>query len=71
MVQSIYIYDTQLYIAVDKATVTSASTTITAGTTAIYEWLLHNCLALNPDKSESVSPRHCHQNWTAPRCRLS
>ena len=44
-----------MYIAVDKATATSASTTITACTTAIYyEWLLHNCLALNPDKSESV-----------------
>ena len=49
-----YADDTQLYIAVDKATATSASTTITASTTAIYEWLLHNCLALNPDKSESV-----------------
>ena len=43
-----------LYIAVHKATATSASTTITAFTTAIYEWLLHNCLALNPDKSESA-----------------
>ena len=49
-----YADDTQLYIAVDKVTATSASTTITACTTAIYEWLLHNCLALNPDKSESV-----------------
>ena len=43
-----------MYIAVDKATATSASTSIPACTTAIYEWLLHNCLALNPDKSESV-----------------
>ena len=33
---------------------TSASTTITACITAIYEWLPHNCLALNPHKSESV-----------------
>ena len=35
-----YADDTQLYIAVNKATATSASTTITACTTAIYEWLL-------------------------------
>ena len=48
-----YADDTQLYIAVDKVTATSASTTITACTTAIYEWC-HNCLALNPVKSESV-----------------
>ena len=42
-----YAGDTQLYIAVDKATATSTSNPITACTTEIYEWLLHNCLALN------------------------
>ena len=66
-----YADDTQLYIAVDKATATSASTTITACATAIYEWLLHNCLALNPDKSESVLLGTATRIGIAPRCRLS
>ena len=32
----------------------SASTNVTACTTAVYEWLFHNGLALNPDNSESA-----------------
>ena len=49
-----YADDTQLYIAVDHETVRSASTNLTACITAVYEWLLHNCLSLNPDKSKSA-----------------
>ena len=43
-----YANDTHLYIT------RSSSTNLAACTTAIYEWLLHNCLALNSDKSESA-----------------
>ena len=31
-----------------------AYTDISECTSDIYDWLLHNCLALNPDKSESA-----------------
>ena len=31
-----------------------ASTDLPECTSDIYDWLLHNCLALNPDKSESA-----------------
>ena len=50
-----YTDDTQLHIAVDYETAGSASTNLAACTTAVYEWLLHNCMELNPDKTESAT----------------
>ena len=49
-----YADDIQLFIAVDHETVGSASANLAACTTAAYEWLFHNCLALNPDRSKSA-----------------
>ena len=49
-----YANDTQLYITIDHETAGSESTNLGACTAAVYEWLLHYCLALNPDKSDSA-----------------
>ena len=49
-----YADNTQLYIVVDHETAGRASTNLATCTTAVYEWLFHNCLALNPDMSESA-----------------
>ena len=44
------------------STLTTFSCTSSACSTARYEWLLHNCLTLNPDKSESALFRTASRN---------
>ena len=44
--------DTQIYLAVNKDNLLKATLDLAGCTDAVYEWLLHNSLALNPDKSE-------------------
>ena len=49
-----YADDIQLYIAVNVNNASHVSTDLSECTSDIYDWLLHNCFALNPDKSESA-----------------
>ena len=49
-----YADDMQLYIAININNSAHAPTDLPTCTSDIYDWLLHNCLALNPDKSESA-----------------
>ena len=42
----------QIYLAVNKDSLSKATLHLAGYTDAVYEWLLHNSLALNPDKSE-------------------
>ena len=39
-------------MAVNKDSLSKATFDLAGCTDAVYEWLLHNSLALNPDKSE-------------------
>ena len=47
-----YADDMQIYFAVNKDSLSKATLDLAGCTDAVYEWLLHNSLALNPDKSE-------------------
>ena len=47
-----YADDTQIYLAANKDSLSKATLDLAGYTDAVYEWLLHNSLALNPDKSE-------------------
>ena len=49
-----YADDTQIYLAVSRENSSSAVSNLMACTTAVYNWLLHNTLALNPDKSDAA-----------------
>ena len=49
-----YADDTQIYIAVRRDNIACAISNLAACTSAVYDWLLHNRLALNPDKSEAA-----------------
>ena len=46
-------HEFQLYIAVDQSTAASASIDLSACITAVYEWLLLNCLALHHSQQSS------------------
>ena len=43
---------TQIYLAANKVSLLKATLDLASCTDAVYEWLLHKTLALNPDKSE-------------------
>ena len=47
-----YANDMQIYLAVHTDSLSKATLDLAGCTAAVYEWLLHNSLALNPDKSE-------------------
>ena len=47
-----YADETQIYLAANKNSLSKATLDLADCTDAVYEWLLHNSLALNPDKSE-------------------
>ena len=47
-----YTDNTQIYLAVSKDSLSKTTLDLAGCTDAVYEWLLHNSLALNPDKSE-------------------
>ena len=47
-----YADDTQIYLSVNKDNCTTAALELAACTTAVYDWLLHHSLSLNPDKSD-------------------
>ena len=47
-----YADDTQIYLAVNKDSLSKSTLDLAGRTDAVYEWLLHNSLAVNPDKSE-------------------
>ena len=49
-----YADDTQIYLTIRKENVSDQITNIADCTTAVYQWLLHNSLALNPEKSEAA-----------------
>ena len=49
-----YADDTQIYIAVRRHNIACATSNLTACTSAVYDWLLHNILELNRDKSEAA-----------------
>ena len=49
-----YADDTQIYIAVRRDNIACAISNLAACTSVVYDWLLHNRLALNPDKSEAA-----------------
>ena len=44
----------QIYIAVNKNSINGAAVDLAGCTLAVYDWLLHNSLSLNPDKSEAA-----------------
>ena len=44
----------QIYLAVNKDSLSKATLDLAGCSDAVYEWLLHNSLALNPDKLEVV-----------------
>ena len=48
-----YADGTHIYLAVDKDNSIQTSVNLAACTRSIYEWLLHNSLALNPNISEA------------------
>ena len=50
-----YTDDTQIYIAVRRDNIACAMSNLAACTSAVYDWLLHNRLALNPDKLEAAT----------------
>ena len=47
-----YADDMQIYLAANKDSLSKAILDLVGCTDAVYEWLLHNALAVNPDKSE-------------------
>ena len=47
-----YADDTQIYLVVNKDSLSKSTLDLAGCTDAVYEWLFHNSLALNPDKSE-------------------
>ena len=49
-----YADDTQIYLNVNKDSLSKATLDLAGCTDAVYEWLLHNSLALNPDKPEAA-----------------
>ena len=48
-----YADDTCIYLTIDKETSLQVQMNLAVCTQSIYEWLLHNLLAFNPDKSEA------------------
>jgi hypothetical protein len=49
-----YADDTQLYVSVNKSNGSNISPKFSQCTSAIHEWLLHNSLTLNPEKTEAI-----------------
>jgi hypothetical protein len=49
-----YADDTQLYLAAKCSNISSQLSLIEGCTTAVHNWLAHNGLCLNPDKSEAL-----------------
>ena len=49
-----YANDIQIYISVRRDTIACVTSNLAACTSTIYDWLLHNRLAINPDKSEAA-----------------
>ena len=49
-----YADDTQLYVAVDRSDDNLNIVTLERCSTAVNDWMLHNGLVLNPDKSEAI-----------------
>ena len=47
-----YTHDTQIYLAVNKDSLSKATLDLADCTDTVYEWLLHNSVDLNLDKSE-------------------
>ena len=49
-----YANGTQVYLAASKDNCSTAALDLASCTDAVYEWLLHNSLAFNSDKSETA-----------------
>ena len=49
-----YADDIKTYIAIRRDNIACVTSRLAACTAAVYEWFLHNRLALNPDKSEAA-----------------
>ena len=52
-----YVDDIQIYIAIRRDNIACVTSRLAVSTAAVYEWFLHNRIALNPDKSEATMYR--------------
>ena len=57
-----YVDDTQIYLAISNDSCPKTVLNLAGCTDAVYEWLLHNSLALNPNKSE-IAVWNCSGSW--------